>query len=87
MLELTKASQVANAELFVNAELVGPNPIEAAVDRGHDEVGSYSISFAVCLTCIFWLKHISVQVGSGSISQPQHSGGSGQRPSCGCTLA
>jgi hypothetical protein len=36
MLELTKASQVANAELLVNAELIGPNPIEAAVDRGHD---------------------------------------------------
>ena len=48
MLELTKASQVANAELFVNAELVGPNPIEAAVDRGHDEVGPYSIS-CVCV--------------------------------------
>jgi hypothetical protein len=99
MLELTKASQVANAEL------IGQNPIEvavaieAAVDRVHDEVWPYSTSCAVCLTCIFWLKHISIQVGSGSIGQPQHSGGSssisqphhsggsGQRPSCGCTLA
>jgi hypothetical protein len=48
MLELTQASQVAKAELLVNAERV--DPIEAAVDRVLDEVGPYSITCVVCLT-------------------------------------
>jgi len=47
MLELTKASQVANAELLANAELVDLGG-SGSINRGHDEVGPYSIS-CVCV--------------------------------------
>ena len=87
-------------DFYSNMKLFDPNDRDA-IEWGLKRVFDYDVSKinqAIASQVLFNLmccvlnmhllaENVSVQVDSDSISQPHHSGGSGQRPSCGCTLA